>query len=305
MSVIIFIGIYLNNKYLDQMYKNTLNIVVTSKPADGLLYYSYEYCAYLNSIGIKSKVIIICHRKFSQSNYIDSIKNKYIHCKDVEFDNFIPSVDDVTLIMGRSMITLSFQDFNSYNKTQQDSLRRLFSGNVIAVYSENHPSMYLVALEFYSPNNIVDLCDTEVYPTGVGDHFEKTINFEIYKPYVENIQFEHLFLGTNDKYYATIQKIIHNYPNHGILTYDENYVNINNNNIFAPVENLMGMFNTYVYTKETFDPAPRIFQECKYFGKEVIYLRNKTIVDGGSIYWKRDIKSPNVTAILAAYDKLH
>ena len=287
------------------MYKSILNIVVTSKPADGLLYYSYEYCAYLNSIGVKSKVIIICHRKFSQSNYIDSIKNKYIHYKDVEFDNFTPGINDVTLIMGRSMMTLSFQDFNSYNATQQELLRRLFCGNVIAVYSENHPAMYPVALEFYAPKRIIDLCDTEVYPNGVGDHFEKTINFEIYKPYIENIQFEHLFLGTNERYYATIQKIIHNYLDHGILTYNENYINTNNNNILAPAANLMGMFKTYVYTKETFDPAPRIFQECKYFNKKVIYLRDNTIVDGGSIYWKRDIKLPDVTAILGAYDKLH
>ena len=67
----------------------------------------------------------------------------------------------------------------------------------------------------------------------------------------------------------------------------------------------MGLFETYVYTKETFDPAPRIIQECKYFDKTVIYLRDKNIVDGGSVYWKREIKNPDVTAILTAYDKLH
>jgi len=282
-----------------------INIVVTSKPIDGLLFYSYEYCSYLNSLGIDSRVVVICHRKFSQKDYTDAISRKYIHCQNIEFDNFTPNTNDVTLIMGRSMMTLSFQDFNTYNTKQQISLHQLFSGNIIAVYSENHPAMYPEAVDFYDPKRIIDLCDNEVYPNGVGDNFEKTINFEIYKPYVENIQFEHLFLGTNVRYYATIEKIIHDFPDHGILTYDENYVNINNNNIFAPVENLMGMFKTYVYTKETFDPAPRIFQECKYFGKEVIYLRDKTIVDGGSVYWKREIKKPDVTAILVAYDKLH
>jgi hypothetical protein len=80
-------------------------------------------------------------------------------------------------------------------------------------------------------------------------------------------------------------------------------IDIRNNNVFAPVENLMGMFETYVYTKDTFDPAPRIFQECKYFGKEVIYLRDPTIIDGGSVYWKRDIKQPDVTPILNSIEK--
>ena len=283
----------------------TINIVVTSKPVDGLFYYSYEYCSYLNSLGIDSKVIVICHRKFSQNDYINSISRKYIHCQNIEFDNFIPAFNDVTLVMGRSMITLSWQDFKSYKKEQQDSLCCLFSGNIISIYSDNHPTIYPLAVEFYNPKEIIDLCDTEVYPNGLGEHFEKTINFSIYKPHNDNILFEHLFLGTNDKYYASAEKIIDQFPDHGILTYNESYVNIEYNNIFVPVENLMGMFKTYVYTKETFDPAPRIFQECKYFDKEVIYLRDKTMQDGGSVYWKREIKKPDVTAILVAYDKLY
>jgi len=282
-----------------------INIVVTSKPVDGLLYYSYEYCSYLNSLGIESRVVIICHRKFSQEQYIDSISRKYIHCQNIIFDNFIPRENAVTLIMGRSMMTLSWQDFKSYKQEQQDSLRHLFGGNVISIYSENHPTKYPLAVEFYSPKKIIDLCDTEVYPNGVGEHFEKTINFSIYKPHVDDIKFKHLFLGTNDKYYASAEKVINQFPDHGILTYNESYVNVANNNIFVPVENLLGMFETYVYTKETFDPAPRIFQECKYFEKEVIYLRDKTICDGGSVYWKREIKKPDVTAILSTYDKLH
>lgn len=276
----------------------TLNIVCTSKPVDGLFYYSYEYCSYLNEIGIKSQVIVICHRKFSKEDYINSISNKYIHCKNIIFDNFNPFDHDVTLIMGRSMMTLSWQDFKDYRKDQQDTLLKLFAGNVISVYSENHPTKYPLAVDFYKPKRIVDLCDTEVYPNGVGDHFEKTINFSIYKPYIDNIQFEYLFLGTNDKYYASVEKVIDNFPDHGILTYNDSYINDKYNNIFVPVENLMSMFKTYVYTKETFDPAPRIFQECRYYKKNVIYLRDKNIVDGGSVYWKREIKNPDVTPIL-------
>jgi hypothetical protein len=280
-----------------------LNIVVTSKPVDGLLYYSYEYCSYLNDLGINAQVVVICHKNFSKDDYINAISTKYIHCKNIEFESYQPSLNDITLVMGRSMITLAWQNFRDYRADQQEAIRRLFSKKVIAVYSENHPADYPKAVEFFSPDQIIDLCDTEVYPNGVGEHFEKTINFEIYKPHTDNIQFKYLFLGTNKKYYQTIQQVIGNYSDHGILTYNEDYINIKNNNVFAPVENLMGMFETYVYTKDTFDPAPRIFQECKYFGKEVIYLRNKSIIDGGSVYWKRDIKQPNVTPILNSIEK--
>jgi len=280
-----------------------INIVVTSKPVDGLFYYSYEYCTLLNNTGIDARVVVITHHNFSQEDYKRVITNKYIHFKNVVFDIVEPETDDITLIMGRSMMTLSWKDFKDYDTEQQQTLRKLFGSKVISVYSENHPAEYPKAVEFYAPKQIVDLCDTEVYPNGVGAHFEKTINFDIYKPHVDDIKFKHLFLGTNDKYYATVEKVIDQFPDHGILTYDADYVNIKYNNIFVPVDNIMSMFETYVYTKETFDPAPRIFQECKYYSKNVIYLRDKTIIDGGSVYWKRDIKDPDITPILNALEE--
>jgi hypothetical protein len=267
------------------------------------LYYSYEYCSYLNELGIDARVVIVRHRDFNQLDYVNAITKKYIHFEHVFIDTYVPTKDDVTLIMGRSMLTLSWQSFNDYNEVQQKTLRRLFSGNIISVYSENHPTLYPKAVEFYNPRQVIDLCDTEVYPNGVGEHFEKTINFSIYRPHIDDIQFKYLFLGTNDKYYATVEKVIDQYPDHGILTYDADYVNIKNNNIFVPVDNIMSMFETYVYTKETFDPAPRIFQECKYYGKDVIYQRDNSIVDGGSVYWKRDIKEPDVAPILKALEE--
>ena len=280
-----------------------INILVSSKPVDGLFYYSYEYCTLLNDMGVDAQVVVITHRNFSQQDYECVITNKYIHFKNVVFDIVEPEDNDITLIMGRSMMTLSWKDFKNYDVEQKQTLRKLFGNKVVSVYSENHPAEYPKAVEFYAPKQIIDLCDTEVYPNGVGAHFEKTINFNIYKPHVDDIKFKHLFLGTNDKYYATVEEVIDQFPDHGILTYDANYVNIKHNNIFVPVDNVMSMFETYVYTKATFDPAPRIFQECKYYGKDVIYLRDKTIVDGGSVYWKRDIKEPDVTPILNALEE--
>lgn len=277
-----------------------INIVVTSKPVDGLFYYSYEYCSLLNDAGIDAQIIVIPHRKFIGRDYLDVIKNKYIHCKNIQLDTYLPYDDDVTLILGRSMMTLSWQDFDNYDLERQMSLSRLFDGKIISVYSENHPTEYPLAIDFFNPAQVIDLCDTEVYPNGTGDYFEKRINFKIYKSYKDNKQFEYLFFGTNNKYYAAAEKILHKYPDYGILTYNADYVNIKNNNFFVPVADMLGMFDTYVYTKETFDPAPRIIQECKYYGKNMIYERDKTIVDGGSIYWGRSIQEPDITPIVSA-----
>ncbi len=37
----------------------------------------------------------------------------------------------------------------------------------------------------------------------------------------------------------------------------------------------------------------------------MIYLRDKSIVDGGSVYWNRDIKEPDITAIVNAVERLN
>lgn len=282
-----------------------INIVVSSKPVDGLFYYSYEYCSLLNDAKVDARVVVITHRNFTKEDYLKVINNKYIHCNNVVFEDIEVADTDTTFILGRSMLTLAWQDFDQYTEAQQNILRKLFGNKVISVYSENHPTKYPMAVEFFAPKQIIDLCDTEVYLQGVGKHFEKTINFDIYKPHVDDIKFKHLFLGTNERYYNTVEKVIKDYPDHGILTYEADYVNMANNNVFVPVDNIMSMFETYVYTKDTFDPAPRIFQECKYFGKEVIYQRDKSIHDGGSVYWNREIVKPNIAPILEAIEELN
>ena len=264
-----------------------INIVCTSKPGDGLFHYSYEHCCFLNDLGISAKLIIIPNKKHIIQDYIDAINECYTKFENIVFNDYMPRSDDVTLIMGRSMLTLAYLDYNSYTEEQKLTLHSLFSNKLISVYSENHVKEYPIALDFYEPEEVIDLCDHEVYVNGVGEQFEKIINFSIYKPIVDNIQFKYLFLGTNKTYYREVEKHIKNYSSHGIIAYKDKYINQKYNHLFVPVKNLLGLFDTYVYTKPNFDPAPRIIQECKWLGKEVIYLRDKSIKDGGPVYWKR------------------
>ena len=270
-----------------------INIVCTSKPGDGLLCYSYEHCCYLNSIGVKAQVVIITHHNFTIQDYVNSINEKYKTYENVVFNSFTPSSKDITLIMGRSMLTLSYINKSNYTSDQRLTLHMLFSGKLISVYSENHVEEYPIALQQYNPKQVVDLCDYDVYPNGVGKQFEKMINFSVYKPVKEDVQFEYLFLGTNNVYYEEVERQIKEcrscFKSHGILTYNEKYINTDFNNIFAPVPNLLGLFNTYVYTKNYYDPAPRLIQECKWLGKKILYLRDKNIKDGGPVYMKRPV----------------
>ena len=281
-----------------------INIVVTSKPVDGLLYYSYEYCCQLNSNGVPARVVIIPRGKYQYKDYIKSLDKKYKYVENVVNDDYWPEPDDVSMILGRSMVSIPYKEQANYDMDQLLLLHELFKNKLISVYSENDTENYKPALDYFKTKQIADLCDTEVYPNGVGEHFEKTINFSLYKDPIDDKDFEYLFLGTNREYYKDVEKVIKDYDDHGIITYNDDYINPKLNNVFVPINNLLGKFGTYVYTKSTFDPAPRIFMECKYYNKKIIYLRDKSIQDGGSVYWNREPKTPNIEPIVRAYENI-
>ena len=69
----------------------------------------------------------------------------------------------------------------------------MFNNKLISVYSENHIKEYPIALRYFNPKEVYDLCDWDVYPNGVGTQYEKMINFDVYKPVKNDVQFEYLF----------------------------------------------------------------------------------------------------------------
>ena len=272
-----------------------INIVCTAKPCDGLFYYSYEYTQYLNSIGVKTDMVVITHPWFGIEDYFNSITQKYNAFENVIFDDF----DNVghTLIMGRSMMTLPYINRELYSMEQLLLLHLLFKYRVISVYSENHPTLYHDAMNYFMPADVINICDYDIYPKGVGEHFEKKIYFDIHKPIERNRKFEFLFNGTNKKYYDAAKRVIRKYKSHGVMIYDIGHYDSRLNNIIVPIDNLLGSFDTYVYTKDILDPAPRIIQECKYHNKNIIFETNNR---GSEVYNSREIEKPNVEAIINA-----
>ena len=110
-----------------------INIVCTSKPGDGLLRYSYEHCCYLNSIGIEAQLVIITHYNFSKKHYIDAITEKYKTCSNIVFHFYTPESDDITFILGRSMLTLLYKDKDYYTTDQLMTGHLLFNNKLITL----------------------------------------------------------------------------------------------------------------------------------------------------------------------------
>ena len=280
-----------------------LNIIVTSKPSDGLFFYSCEQYWKLEELGVPVQLIVIRAgggkgTHFGEHLYLGNIKEKYTKSIPIIFDDYFPEPNEVNLIMGRSMLTLAYKQRGDHSFEKQFTMDLLFKNPLISVYSENHPIEYYHALDYYKPKTVIDLCDHEQYPDGTGRDFKKQIHFEYYKEPVPDVQFEHLFLGTTPSYYKWAEEVIHKYPDHGIVGYIPEYADLNLNNVKAPVKNLMGKFNKYVYCKKDFDPAPRILQECLHYGKEIIIENTNP---GLETYVKRGIIKPDVTPIVEAY----
>ena len=103
-----------------------INIVVTSKPVDGLLYYSYEYCDLLNKAGYPARVVIITHRNFPAIDYIKTIQKKYTYYENVVINSCECNENDTTLILGRSMLTLSWESFQRLYKHTTNTFKKTF-----------------------------------------------------------------------------------------------------------------------------------------------------------------------------------
>lgn len=288
-----------------------LNILCTSKPCDGLLFYSYEYLRALTESYVDTNLIIIPKKGYTKQDYINSLASKYaginpdLEIDNIHFDYFIPEDEgDVTLVLGRNIVSNSYKNISDYNSSHVCTLQLLYN-KIIVVYSEHNYEEYTAALKYWDPNEIYNLCDHEVYTNGIGKQFEKTIDFNLYKEPKKDIKVKNLLLGTNKDYYETAKKLIHKYDDYAILAYkDDFFIDDNLNHIWAPADNLLGSFENYVYAKEQFDPAPRIIQECKKYGMNIIYDRDENLHDGGSVYMNRDIKPINVNPILLALEDM-
>ena len=80
------------------------------------------------------QLCIVTHPKFKLEDYEKSLKEKY-GTIDVPlgFDeqlHYTTALNDITLIMGRSMLTLPYLDKDRYTHLQLTILHILWSGNV-------------------------------------------------------------------------------------------------------------------------------------------------------------------------------
>ncbi|HPZ24114.1 MAG TPA: hypothetical protein PLC25_04680 [Bacilli bacterium] len=121
----------------------------------------------------------------------------------------------------------------------------------------------------------------------VGEPYRQKINFAIFKRY------DHF---ENNAYMTCVSKGIPNdeqleeilsylQPEQKLLMSLKKGQTINHPKIVVLYEHpkdFHSLFNTYIYYHVGyFDPHPRLFHECIFYGKKIIYINKKNVKDGG------------------------
>ncbi len=125
----------------------------------------------------------------------------------------------------------------------------------------------------------------------IGTSYRQKINFDIFKKYqkFENNAFITLVskgIISNNILKNEILPLLKNEQKLIISIKKEQISLINKNDKYIFItehpKNFHQLFNTYIYYHTGyFDPHPRLFHECVFYNKKIIYINKENIKDGG------------------------
>lgn len=156
--------------------------------------------------------------------------------------------------------------------------------------------------------NITVLQDYRIYESGV-----RTINYKkkiLFDRLLEILEYNDANLIYISKNCRNLSDNFANLPNKkfiAVINKGDKYENIENIEfIESPVENIWKLFNKYYYTDvpRKFDCSPRFIAECKFYGREVVYLIDYFIEDKGLFWRKFDIDNDFESIKLTNNDEL-
>lgn len=118
--------------------------------------------------------------------------------------------------------------------------------------------------------------------------------FSLFK-YKITLSLPHYYTNCCSKGVDQIQRILDYIPEDSKLMVTGNDININNSRLIvypSHPNNFFNLFSYYIYfhDKKYFDPRPRLFHECTFYNKCIIY-NNETNIKDGSWYRYNDAKN--------------
>lgn len=181
---------------------------------------------------------------------------------------------NVTRLEIKNLIRMKFEkvllvDFNTIKK-----LKGLISSKEVVVITEG----LTYVSDYFLTKNISNAIYYTEMPFEYGDvNYRMKFLFDRFKP-LKNVK-EGIYVNSPfNKDKTFISKL--NLPNKPIIFKERRHL-----------QNLFEQFDTYVYyhADKWFDPHPRLFHECYFYGKEIMYFNHPGVLDG-SYYRYCDLK---------------
>jgi len=270
-----------------------------------LFYYSYEHFRFLNDNGIETRLVIFLRFYQNKTDCLKLLKSKYINVTEknlifIDSKNFLnPDIKVIfdnkfNLIMGESHLFHAKNMISSkhYSNIFKMILKVIYKKPLIVIHNERNIEAANTAMKFFAPSKVIFLNDHLVFPHFTkGIEYSKRIYFDIYIKPVMDIKYKFIFNASNDLYYETALKIIeksdeYQLENLGLIVDSYKDDKYKTSQLLIPIPNLLGIFETFIYSTPIFDNAPRFLQECIYFNKRICYNRDITINDGGKQYYQ-------------------
>lgn len=213
------------------------------------------------------KLVLINATKATLKKFIDIIKDRYI------LDGLENFEDNVIRINKSKLIRMKFDtvlvlDYNTIGHTLG-----LLVADKIIVISEKYTDKYFYRKDIY---NVVYYGEMPFHYRDI--EYRMKCLFDRFKPLRKVKVGTYINSPRNDEPVDFLARLL-NTP-----------LPVINKSKTKHKENLFEQFTTYIYyhANKWFDPHPRLFLECKFYDKEIIYINPFYITDG-SYYRYNDV----------------
>jgi len=219
--------------------------------------FEYFLAAYEHNRDIK--LVIVNISKPTLKKFIKIIEDRYI------LDGIEDYQKNIICIKRSKLVTIEFDkvlvlDYNTINKT-----KGILRAKSIIVISEKYTDKYYYDSSKY---NVLMYGEMPFHYKDIS--YRMKCLFDRFKP-LKNVK-EGTYINSprNDEDLSFLSENL-NIPHPVIYK-----------NKVSHTENLFEQFTTYLYyhANKWFDPHPRLFLECKFYDKQIIYLNPHKVLDG-------------------------
>jgi len=235
---------------------------------NGSLINCFEYYIALKEYGIPIKLLLLNCSEKTKNIFIDVFENRYI-LNDLNWKDDIECMYKHFSIIKNEFDNVLVIDYSTINKT-----KGILKSNKIIVISE----LYTDKPEYMYDKKLQNVIYYGEMPFVYKDHqYKMKMLFHRFKPLLKVDKA--LYVNSpNSKDYSFIDKL-------GIFS--DNIIYKSPNHLY----NIFERFDTYLYyhANKWFDPHPKLFHECYYYNKKIIYINEHGVLDG-SYFRYTDLK---------------